>query len=230
MLTNELINSIYGSLSSFGQTRLIPRTTMLSYVNFALSNVWCFEGRVWSFTNTQELCEPQVSDGTNPSFSKTLAHPIYKIKSCWDIKNETEKNCRILSEVPPEIGSTVAFVTTSLKNWGQGYVHFVPFTKVVTFYNNSLPDGAAIMTTGAGYKLNYHRWFIPLTGADGEVVPLPEHFMGCLNTLALSYCAPQYLQLGDNKEINYYQKAKEMLLDLAKTDNIQTQQLTANIH
>lgn len=203
---------------------------MLAYVNFALAEIWCYDGRVWSFTTVQELCEPQVSDGTNTSFSKTLTYPIYKIKSSWDIKNQTDKNCRILSELPPEIGSPVSFVTTSLKNWGQGYVHFVPFTKVITFYNNSLPDGGAVMTTGAGYKLNYHKWFTPLTGAADEVVPLPDHFLGCLNILTLSYAMPQYLQLGDGKEVNFYQRAMNMLANLTKTDSTQTQQLTSNIH
>lgn len=230
MLTNDLISSVYGSLSSFGPTRLIPRTTMLSYVNFALAEIWCYDGRTWAFTNVQELCEPQVSDGTNVSFSKTLANPIYKIKSSWDVRNQTDKNMRILSEIPPEIGPAVNFPATSLKNWAIGYVHYVPFTKVVTFYNNSLPDGGAIMTTGAGYKLNYHKWFVPLTGANDETVPLPDHFMGCLNILTLSYAMPQYLQLGDNKEVNFYQRAQAMLANLTKTDAIQTQQLTSNIH
>lgn len=228
--TQDLIGSVYGALTSFGPTRLIPKSQMVWFVNFALADVWTYDGRAWAFSLTQETCEPQVADGTNVKFAKTLQYPIYKIKSCWDIKDKTERRLRILSEMPPELGSSSQFPNADLGQWSVGMAYYVPFNRTIWFYNNSLPDGAAVMTTGAGYKLNYHRYFDTLTGAADEVIPLPDHFLGALHTLTLSYCVPQYLQLGDGKEINMYQKGMAMLANLAKTDNVQTQQVTSNIH
>lgn len=224
MLVSELLSAFYGSLDSFGPTRIVTPQQAIAYFNMALAQVWSYDGRVWSWALRQERFIPAPGLST-PEFVVTAANPVYRIKSVWDLRNKTEK-FQLLSEIPPQLSDVSPFCEAPRGDWSRGDVHYVPQKKNVTFWNN-LQDTTGGATDTGGYVLNYYSGFVPVATTADEL-PVPPAYAGVLQKLMLTHACPNYLQLGDNKEAAYYQQAIAMLEDLAKCDGLQALHLTNN--
>jgi hypothetical protein len=78
------------------------------------------------------------------------------------------------------------------------------------------------------YILHWISFYNPVDWEDE--IPLPEHFMGCLYNIVMTYLYPINWQYWDNKDANSYNKAMTQLVNLAKTDAFQINSVTWNIH
>lgn len=63
MLVSELMSAFYGSLASFGPTRIVTQQQALAYLNMALAQVWSYDGRAWSWAFFQERFIPAPRPG-----------------------------------------------------------------------------------------------------------------------------------------------------------------------
>lgn len=223
MLVSELMSAFYGSLASFGPTRIVTQQQALAYLNMALAQVWSYDGRAWSWAFFQERFIPAPGLAT-PEFTVMTQYPVYRIKSNWDLRNKTDK-MRILSEIPPQLANSSPYSEQPNGVWQLGDVFYRPQTKSVSFWNNLQNSGSS--DDAGGYVLNYVRGFVPVA-TTSEELPVPPAYAGVLMKLMLTHACPNYLQLGDNKEATYYQQAMAMLEDLAKCDGLQVMNLTNN--
>lgn len=217
------MSAFYGSLDSFGPTRIVTQQQFLAYLNMALAQVWSYDGRVWSWSLKQERFIPAAGLATK-DFAVTTAFPVYRIKSVWDLRNKTEK-FRLLSEMPPGLNDSSPFHEAPNGDWERGCVYYSSQTKSIYFWNNLLDNNGT--QDDGGYVVNYFSGFVPVATVSDQL-PCPPAFAGVLLKLVLTHACPNYLQLGDNKEATYWQQAMAMLEDLAKCDGLQAQHITNN--
>ena len=83
MLVKDLVNnSIYRWTNQKLQTVLAWRTAIVSAINFALSDIYTYEGKEWTFMYNKTIIKPETYEGWNSKNATeviTLDKPIKKI-------------------------------------------------------------------------------------------------------------------------------------------------------
>lgn len=101
-----------------------------------------------------------------------------------------------------------------------GFIYFKPHEKRIYLKNNKNK-----------YRIHYLHYFDNLEYTDETLIPIPNVFLWALYSLVMWYIYPNYGQMGDNEEQNAFNKAKDQLQNLAKTDSLQISGIDwSNIH
>lgn len=194
-------------------TTLLGTTGITNFVNFALNDIYTFEGKFWTFMYDS------IEFDTTINFTQTddvvyidVPYPILRIQYIEDISSGTSWY--------------QTFNGSSVIQWGQetfeclnikptskidrGMVYFKPHTKRIYLKNNS-----------GKYIIHYLHYFDDLVYDDTTEIPIPNAFLWALYSLVMWYIYPNYWQMGDNEEQNAWNKSKDQLQNLAKTDSLQ---------
>ena len=214
MILGNFIQSVYYTLTQQGGTALIGDDSMLAYARFALSDIYTYKGKGWTFMYETGIDmtnpTPPAVKGGKFAFQTTL--PIYRLKSVWDkelkryISSKSGGSLDLKSEDSP------------VEDWKPGSVYYKQYGKEFKFYENL-----------SGYVVSYLRYFELADGNFQQEIPLPDIFLGAMHSFMLSYAHPQWGQSGENREAAAWAKGIQQLDSLTMTDSIQNPTLTMNI-
>lgn len=233
MLVKDLVNNaIYRWTNQKLQTVLCWRTAIVSAINFSLDDIYTYEGKEWTFMYNKTIIRPDeyVDDKWNPLWDKnaqteviTMNKPIKKIFIIEELDDKSEKVDLLRKPaIPPFPGPEWAIKliepTPGTEELRENELYFKPGTKQLYLPNNK----------NKGYVIHWISFFNPVDWEDE--IPLPEHFMGCLYNITMTYLYPINWQYGDNKDANSYNKSMTQLVNLAKTDMFQINSVKGNIH
>ena len=227
MLVKDLVNnSIYRWTNQKLQTVLCWRTSIVASVNFALSDIYTYEGKEWTFMYNKSIIRPDERDDWNKNAKTeiiTFDKPIKKIFIVEELDKDSEKvdNLKKPSIPPfpgPEWNINLIEPTPGVEELGERELYFKPWTKQLYLPNNS----------NRGYVVHRVSFYNPVEWDDE--IPLPEHFLATLYNIVMTYLYPINGQYWDNKDANSYQKAQTQLINLAKTDMFQINSVRGNIH
>lgn len=227
MLVKDLVNnSIYRWTNQKLQTVLCWRTAIVAAINFALDDIYTYEGKEWTFMYNRAIIKPGEYDWWDDKALTeviTLDKPIKKIFIIESLDSKSQrvdlldKKC-----IPPFPGPDwkikLIEPTPGVEELFPDELYFKPGTNKLYLPNNK----------NKGYVIHWISFFNPVDWEDE--IPLPEHFMGCLYNLTMTYLYPINWQYGDNKDANSYNKAMTQLVNLAKTDMFQINSVKGNIH
>ena len=230
MLVKDLINNnIYRWTNQKLQTVLMWRTAIIGAINFALSDIYTYEWKEWTFmydkivikpgTNIWETCRKE-NDTTEVI---TLDKPIKKIFIIEELDKNSEKvDENAKASIPPFPGPEwkikLIEPTVWIEDLKENELYFKPGTNKLYLPNNK----------NKWYVVHWISFYNPVDW-DNEI-PVPEHFLACLYNLTMTYLYPINWQYWDNKDANSYQKAMWQLVNLAKTDMFQINSVKGNIH
>ena len=227
MLVKDLVtNSIYRGTNQKLQTVLCWRTSIVGAINFALDDIYTYEGKEWTFMYNKTIIRPEEYDKwDDKAFTEIidLDKPIKKIFIVESLDKESERvDLARKPAIPPFPGPEWKIKLTEPTPWTEELfpreLYFKPGTKQLYLPNNR----------NKGYVIHWISFFNPVDWEDE--IPLPEHFMGCLYNIVMTYLYPINWQHWDNKDANSYQKAMTQLVNLAKTDMFQINSVKGNIH
>lgn len=227
MLVKDLVNNnIYRWTNQKLQTVLCWRTAIVWAVNFSLDDIYTYEGKERTFMYNKTIIKPNEYEWRDRNALTeiiTLDKPIKKIFIIEPLDTKSEKvNQFDMKAIPPFPGPEwkikLIEPTPGVEELKEDELYFKPGTKQLYLPNNK----------NKGYVIHWISFFNPV---DWESeIPLPEHFMGCLYNLTMTYLYPINWQYGDNKDANSYNKAMTQLVNLAKTDMFQINSVKGNIH
>lgn len=227
MLVKDLVNnSIYRWTNQKLQTVLAWRTAIVSAINFALSDIYTYEGKEWTFMYNKTIIKPGDYKGWNSNNATeiiTLDKPIKKIFIVEELDKDTGKVDLLKKPaIPPFPGPAwninLIEPTVWVEDLKEYELYFKPGTKQLYLPNNK----------NNGYVIHRVGFFNPVDWDDE--IPVPDHFLGLLYNLTMTYLYPIDWQYGDNKDANSYNKAQTQLVNLAKTDAFQINSVKGNIH
>lgn len=216
MFVKDLVNnSIYRGTNQKLQTVLMWRTAIVSAINFALSDIYTYEGKEWTFMYNKTELNWEETDAKTICIE--LPKPIKKVFILHSkIPTYVEK------PIPPLPGPQYKINVIEPTEWIDDLkpdeIYFKPGDNKIYVPNNK----------NAGYILHWVSFYNPVDWEDE--IPMPEHFMWCLYNLVMTYLYPIDWQYWDNKDANSYNKAMTQLVNLAKTDAFQINSVTWNIH
>lgn len=227
MLVKDLVNnSIYRWTNQKLQTVLCWRTSIVASINFALSDIYTYEGKEWTFMYNKTIVKPgETEDWKDKADTQvlTLDKPIKKIFTIEDLDSKSEKVDNAMKPaIPPFPGPEwkiqLIEPTVGVEDLKDRELYFKPGTKQLYLPNNK----------NRGYVIHWISFFNPVEWDDE--IPLPEHFLWTLYNITMTYLYPINGQYWDNKDANSYQKAQAQLVNLAKTDMFQINSVRGNIH
>lgn len=209
MLVSEFItDAIYRWINQKLPSYLMGPSGITKAINFALNDIFSYEGKYWTFMYTSEEVDTTLlTDTGDVTLEATLTYPIQRIVRIDDMSSTALDKFENVNTEPFD----------GVRDLEINEFRYHPHTTRLKIYNNK-----------SKYKIHYIHYF-PVVGYD-DVIPLPDLFLGVLYNLTLSYIYPQYWQIGDNRETNVYNKARQQLTDLAKTDSLQLYWVEGNIH
>lgn len=227
MLVKDLVNNaIYRGTNQKLQTVLMWRTAIVQAVNFALDDIYTYEWKEWTFMYNKTIIRPDEYGSWDKNANTeiiTLDKPIKKIFIIEPLDNKSEKVDTLSKpSIPPFPGPEWKIKLIEPTPWTEELkedeLYFKPGTKQLYLPNNK----------NKWYVIHWISFFNPV---DWESeIPMPEHFMGCLYNLTMTYLYPVNWQYWDNKDANSYQKSMTQLVNLAKTDMFQINSVKGNIH
>lgn len=205
MIVQDFISAAYNQLTQKWATMLIGDDWLLAYINFALADIYSYEWREWAFMyNTEKVIVWNLVDTT---IITTMDKPIIKLLACRDLWDTDYK----------EVQFRIKHWLSLRENWD---AYFNPFGTILKLYNN--------ITSPINYSIDRIWWFNAVQ-TKTETLPIPDAFCWALFDFTMAYCMPQFWQYWDNKELNYYTKARNKLAELAKVSSYQVKQLNPNI-
>ena len=225
MLVKDLVNNaIYRGTNQKLQTVLCWRTAIVSAINFALDDIYTYEGKEWTFMYNKTIVKPTDEWWNDSSLTEviTLDKPIKKIFIVEELDSKSEKVDLLRKpSIPPFPGPewVIKLIepTPGVEELKEDELYFKPGTNQLYLPNNK-----------RWYVIHWISFFNPVDWEDE--IPLPEHFMGCLYNITMTYLYPINWQYWDNKDANSYQKSMTQLVNLAKTDAFQINSVKGNIH
>ena len=182
-------------------------TGITSYVNFALNDIYTFEWRYRTFMHDKiELdCTTDFPDWEEVVYID-VPYPLLRVMYIEDLSNTTESFDCLNIEPTDKI------------NYGD--IYYKQHTKRIYLRNNK-----------NRYIIHYIHYFDMVQYADDTEIPIPDLFLWALYELVMWYIYPNYWQQGENKEANAFNKWRQALVDLAKTDSMQINWISwSNIH
>ena len=212
LLKDFVTNSIYIWSNQKLQTLLISRAATINAVNFALNDIYTYEGKERTFMYHKKEITREPTDAKTIEIE--LPYPIKKLFILEDLNTyeklwiRTEKEYLIRKTEP----------TPGKSDLKQNEVYFKPAERKIYLPNND----------NKGYILHYVSFYNPIDWEDN--IPIPEHFLGCLYDITMTYLYPINWQYWENKDANNYNKAQDQLVNLAKTDAFQLSVVVWNIH
>lgn len=224
MLVKDLVNnSIYRGTNQKLQTVLTWRTAIVSAINFALDDIYTYEGKEWTFMYDKTIVKPtdEIWKKDNKTQVIELDKPIKKIFIVEELDKDGKVDLLKKPSIPPFPGPEWTIKLIEPEVWveelKENELYFKPGTKQLYLPNND-----------KWYIIHWISFFNPVDW-DSEI-PLPEHFIACLYNLTMTYLYPINWQYWDNKDANSYNKAMAQLVNLAKTDMFQINSVKGNIH
>jgi len=227
MLVKDLVNnSIYRWTNQKLQTVLCWRTSIVAAINFALSDIYTYEGKEWTFMYNKSVIVPSDNEDWKDKAQTevlTFDKPIKKIFTVEELDKNSEKvDLNQIPSIPPFPGPewkiNLIEPTPWVEELKERELYFKPWTKQLYLPNNK----------NKGYVVHWVSFFNPVEWDDE--IPLPEHFLWTLYNIVMTYLYPINGQYWDNKDANSYQKAQAQLVNLAKTDMFQINSVRGNIH
>ena len=233
MKVKDLVNnSIYRGTNQKLQTVLSWQTSIVGSINFALDDIYTYEGKERTFMYNKTIVRPDTFVNSNNQLvwnkdALTEVIPLDKpIKKIFIVEELDSKNERVdllrKPSIPPFPGPEWAIKLIEPTPWTEDLkeneLYFKPGTNQLYLPNNH----------NRWYVIHWISFFNPVNWEDE--IPLPEHFMACLYNLVMTYLYPINWQYGDNKDANSYNKAQTQLVNLAKTDMFQINSVKGNIH
>lgn len=141
----------------------------------------------------------------------TLPYPILRVVRIKDLWNKQIDKFFNINVEPFET------LSDWLEDIKDNEFYFKPHTKKIKLRNNWV-----------WYYLHYIHYFDQVTYE--WTLPVPSLFEWALFNLVLWYVYPNYWQMWENKEANAFQKSRQQLTDLAKTDSLQLSGIEGNTH
>ena len=222
MLVKDLVNnSIYRGTNQKLQTVLMWRTAIVSAINFALDDIYTYEGKEWTFMYDKTIIKPNDKWEDGKTLEIELDKPIKKIFIIEELNKDGKVDLLNKASIPPMPGPewTIKLIepTPGTAELKENELYFKPGTKLLYLPNNK-----------KWYVIHWISFFNPVDWDDE--IPVPEHFLACLYNLTMTYLYPVNWQYWDNKDANSYNKAMTQLVNLAKTDMFQINSVKGNIH
>ena len=214
-LKDLVTNSIYRWTNQKLQTVLLWKTAIIEAVNFALNDIYTYEGKEWTFMyKKEELNWDETNDKT---IFKTLQYPIKKLFRIYSKDRNYKPNTPWHWDTE-EYKIVFAEPTVWIEDLHPFELYFKPWTYWLYVPNNK----------NSWYIVHYVSFFNKIDWEDE--IPLPDHFLWTLYNLTMTYLYPIDWEYWDNKDANCYNKAQTQLVNLAKTDAFQMQWVIWNIH
>ena len=213
MLVQSFItNSVYRGINQRLPSYLMWPAGVLNAVNFALNDIQTFEWRYWTWMYYSEEfdCTPYNTQ-TDVTVSFQTTYPILRIIRIDDMSDSRLDNYELRATEPFNIQGNTNI------NLESNEFRYQMHQTDIKLYNNR-----------GKYRVHYLRAY-PMLGMT-DTIPIPDLFLWVLYNLTLEYIYPQYGQLGENRETNVYNKARQQLTDLAKVDSFQITWVHGNIH
>jgi len=224
MLVKDLVNNaIYRWTNQKLQTVLCGRTAIVSAVNFALDDIYTYEGKEWTFMYDKTIVKPwdEQRDNNKKTQIITMNKPIKKIFIVEGLDKEGRVDYLSQKAIPPFPGPEWKIKLIEPTPWVEDLkedeLYFKPWTNQLYLPNNN-----------KWYVIHWISFFNPVDWDD--IIPLPEHFLAALYNITMTYLYPINWQYWDNKDANSYNKAMTQLVNLAKTDMFQINSVKGNIH
>ena len=227
MLVKDFIkNSLYRGTNQKLQTVLLWDTAVVNAINFALSDIYTYEGKEWTFMYDKKTLTWDST--TDKNIVLTLDSPIKKVFLVHD-KNDNRypatlynTNTTMKQNMPSTYDDRFQIIhtepTEGIENLNSHQLYFKPWSKSITIANNN----------NQWYVLHYVHGF-DFVGIE-DTLPIPDMFLWALYNIVMTYLYPINWQYGDNKDANSYNKAKDQLVNLAKSDSFQNQQIIWNVN
>lgn len=184
---------------------------LVNYLNFALNDIYTYEWKYWTFMfDTIELdCTTSFTDADEVVYID-VPYPLLRIAYIEDLSNWTQA---YVSSVERWIQLHQQFEALNIKPYDKiDYWHYYykQHTKRIYLRNNKNK-----------YRIHYIHYFDRIEYSEDAEIPIPDIFDGALYELTMWYVYPNYWQQGENKETNAFNKWRQALSDLAKTDSMQ---------
>lgn len=216
MKVKDLVtNSIYRGMNQKLQTVLMWKTAIIEAVNFALNDIYTYEGKEWTFMYHKETITRDSTD--DKTIYKQLSLPIKKLYRLYSLDPNFKPSLQWHDD-EEEYKIIYAEPTIWQEDLKPNELYFKPWTYWLYVPNNK----------NSWYILHYVSFFNKLDWED--VIPVPDHFLWTLYNLTMTYLYPIDWEYWDNKDVNSYNKAQTQLVNLAKTDAFQMQSVRWNIH
>ena len=165
MLVKDLVNnSIYRWTNQKLQTVLCWRTSIVASINFALSDIYTYEGKEWTFMYNKTIIRPndyEWWDSKAETQVITLDKPIKKIFIIEDLDAKSEKvDLNMLPAIPPFPGPEwkikLIEPTVGTEELQDRELYFKPWTKQLYLPNNKNRWYNIVMTYL--YPINWQYW------------------------------------------------------------------------
>lgn len=200
----DVLKQLYCGLTQRGITLMVSKEQLIGFINYAINEIYSFEGRNWSFAlRTDITITPPVGTEEGAVFSVDLNESISKIVAIID---------------PDNVTTTYNLVRTPSMIVDHYLFYYERFGSKIYMKNQN----------GKSYKVTYFR-HAPSVSSETDVIQLPVSFMPPLYDITLSYVVPLYGQYGDGKELNLYTRGQNKLATLAKSDVVPSSTLVSNI-
>ena len=221
ILKDFLFSSVLRGTNQRLPSSLLWVEWLTNYVNFALSDVYTYEGKFWTWMYDKiELdCVTTFVNGEEVVYID-VPYPLLRVLYIEDLSNGSS-------------AYTAALERTSLLNQNFECLNIEPTDKIDYnhIYYKQHNKRIYLRHNNNKYRIHYVHYFDRLTYSDTVEIPIPELFLNALYNVVMSYIYPNYGQQGENKEANARTIGRQQLADLAKTDSMQLTWVSwSNIH
>ena len=211
MLLKDFINnSIYRWTNQKLPSYLLWTNAVVNCVNYGLSDIYTYEGKFRTFMYDEIVFDTTTNFTDDDKLVYIdVPYPLLRVAYIedlsWQVDTFETKNIK---------PSTLSANTLLM----DGEIYYKQHTKRIRLKNNRNK-----------YIIHYIHHFDYVTYSDTAQLPVPDIFLGALYQLTMGYIYPSYWQQWENKENNAWQKWRQSLTDLAKTDSMQLTWIQYNI-
>lgn len=190
---------------------LLGTTGITNYINYALNDIYTFEGRYWTFMyDVVELdCTTSFTSADEVVYVD-VPYPLLRVMYIEDLSQGTSIYNTSVERTTKLANQFDALLIKPDDKIDPNHFYFKQHTKRIYLRNNNNT-----------YRIHYLHYFDRLEYNDTTEIPVPEIFLWALYELTMGYIYPNYWQQWENKEANAFNKGRQQLVDLAKTDSMQ---------
>ena len=211
LLKDFILSSVLRWTNQRLPSTLLGPVGLTNYINYALDDIYTFEWRYWTFMyDTIELdCVTSFTEADEVVYID-VPYPLLRIMYIEDLSYWTTSYNTTLEKTSQLSQQFEALYTKPYDKIDPNHFYFKQHTKRIYLRNNNNK-----------YRIHYLHYFDRLEYNDTTEIPIPDIFLGALYELVMGYIYPNYWQQGENKEANAFNKGRQQLVDLAKTDSMQ---------
>ena len=192
-------------------SNLLGTIWLTNYINYALSDIYTFEWKFWTFMYDKvELdCVTSFTEADEVVYVD-VPYPLLRVLYIEDLSNGSNAYTTMTERESFLVQNFECLNIEPTDKIDPGHIYYKMHNKRIYLKNNKNK-----------YRIHYVHYYDRVDYSETALIPIPDIFIWALYSLTMGYVYPNYGQQGDNKEANAWAKWRQQLGDLAKMDSMQ---------